>query len=230
MWFGILTPGAHPSRRKPTAEATVFAWTPSDRRKIDGPFAVIHGGLRVVRRQFSEQGLEASRPRCFVCLEPCPVPDIEALDEPEDLGPSTEDRDPGGSKHGDGEPWAGGRGRPARPEELGATDPALLAFVHLADLTGPADTPLDEEVLILLPEVRVVFATPLDAVPTALALFASSTLAPEPSVCEACGCSLPGDVRIRDAYEAREGLVPRPGALARGRARRGGGHGRRRAA
>jgi len=60
MWLAILTPGAHPSRLKPTPEATVFAWTPDDRRRIDGPFAAVHGGLRVTRRL------------------PCPVPDLPA--------------------------------------------------------------------------------------------------------------------------------------------------------
>ena len=232
MWFGILTPGAHPSRRKPTAEATVFAWTPSDRRRIDGPLAVVHGGLRVVRRQFYEDGLAASPPRCFVCLEPCVVPDVEALDEPQELGPPADEDDRDREEPGrpDREPWTGGRDRPARPEELGAADAAVLALVHLGDLSGPVDTPLDEEALILFPEIRTAFSTPLEAVPTALALFASSALAPEPSVCEACGCSLPGDVRVRDGYEAREGLVPRAGPRARARPRRGGGHGRRRAA
>ncbi len=245
MWFGILTPGAHPSRRKPTAEATVFAWTPADRRRIDGPLAVVHGGLRVVRRQFYEEGLAANPPRCFVCLDLCPVPDVEALDGPQELDDprgtdaSGGERDPGDATGGldpadvedpDRNPWAGGRTRPARPEELGTTDPALLAYVHLADLSGPADTPLDEEALILFPEVRLAFATPLDAVPTALAFVASSEFAPPPSVCDGCGCSLPGDVRIRDAYEARGGLEPRAGTASRVRSRRGGGHGRRRAA
>lgn len=239
MWFGILTPGAHPSRPQPTAEATVFAWTPSDRRRIEGPLPVIHGGLRVVRRQFYESGLTSSPPRCFVCLEPCPVPDVDALevpDEPEDpfdtggeLAPDDQPDGAGGEELGES-PWTGGRTRPARPEELGTADPALLAYVHLADLTGPEDTPLDEEALILFPEVRLAFATPLDAVPTALAFVASSEVGPAPSVCDGCGCSLPGDVRTRDAYEAREGLEPRAGTVSRVRPRRGGGHGRRRAA
>ncbi|MBA2348638.1 MAG: hypothetical protein H0V81_10125 [Solirubrobacterales bacterium] len=231
MWFGILTPGAHPSRRKPTAEATVFAWTPDGRHRIDGPLAAVHGGLRVVRRQFYEEGLAASPPRCFVCLEPCPVPDLEALDEPRE--PEDPDGDHPDATEGagpDGGLWVGGRSRPARPEELDATGAALFANVHLAGLDGPAETPLDEEALILFPELSLAFATPLDAVPTALAFVASSELAPPPSVCDACGCSLPGDVRIRDAYEAREGLEPRAGKISRTRRQRGGGHGRRRAA
>lgn len=251
MWFAILTPGAHPSRRKPTAEATVFAWTPDGRHRIDGPFPAIHGGLRVVRRQFHDQRLTPSPPRCFVCLEPCPVPDPGELEEPQELedvgehpdgsGAAGEDGSPDGAGRAEGSgtvrdahegdgPWSGGRSRPARPEELDATGPALLAYVHLADLDGPADTPLDEEALILFPEVRLAFATPLEAVPTALAFVASSELAPPPSICEACGCSLPGDIRTRDDYEAREGLVPRAGRTSRARSRRGGGYGRHRAA
>ena len=79
MWLGILTPGAHPSRPISIAEATVFAWTPEGRHRIDGPFAMVHGGLRTLRRTFHGQGLVACPPRCFVCLEPCPMPDTDEV-------------------------------------------------------------------------------------------------------------------------------------------------------
>lgn len=189
MWFGILTPGAHPSRRTPTDTATVFAWTPDDRRRIDGPLAVVHGGLRVVRRSFFDEGLVACPPRCFVCLAPCAVPDPAVVGEPEPSEPEDEN---GAIPRGE-----------ALPGVVDVND-AFLAYVWLDELTGPQDTPLDEEVLVALPEVELALLVPLERVPETLALvYAAGIALPRPR-CTDCGSLLPGDKRTRDMFEARE--------------------------
>jgi len=195
MWFGILTPGAHPSRRIAIPEATVLCWTPQDRRKIDGPFLAVHGGLRVLRRMFYDQGLASCAPRCFVCLRACPVPDADELRAVEDIAEPP--------------PFAS----VARSAPPPAT--AVLAFVHLGDLDSPADPPLDEEALIVVPGGPLAVLTALDRVADTLALMeGASPDEPSPS-CSRCGTVLPGSDAQRTAREARSSR------------RRPRGHGRR---
>ncbi len=204
MWFGILTPGAHPSRPSATPEATVLCWTPGDRRRIDGPFAAVHGGLRVLRRQFHDERLEAAAPRCFVCRMEILVPDVE------ELGPITELADDG--------PPVGSPERSATPRPLPPAR-ALLAHVHLAALEGPDDPPLDEEVLLTVAGTPLALLVPLDCVPHTLALMDRVEL-PEPARCLGCGTVLPGGSAQRAAEEARHARRLRP-------RRRRGGHGPR---
>jgi hypothetical protein len=148
MWFGILTPGAHPSRPVPTVDdATVFCWTPRERVRIDGPAFALHGGLRTLRRSHQETAA-GLLPRCFACREPCRVPDADALRADEDV-PT----------------YAGRPGDPGVPRDeyeaiaaladamdRGASAPrrAVLAFAHLEDLAGAEDPPLDEEALVVV--------------------------------------------------------------------------------
>ena len=195
MWFGILTPGVHPSRPIATEEATVLCWTPQDRRKIDGPFPAVHGGLRVLRRMFHEEGLASCAPRCFVCLRACPVPDADELRAVEGVAESQE--------------LASAASRAPLP----AT--AALAFVHLADLNGSADPPLDEEALVVVPDSRVAVLTALDRVADTLGLVGGAAPDdPSPS-CSRCGTVLPGSDAQRTVREGRRSR------------RRTRGHGRR---
>ena len=195
MWFGILTPGAHPSRSIATREATVLCWTPQDRRKIDGPFPAVHGGLRVLRRLFHDEGIAPCAPRCFVCLRACPVPDADELRAVEEVAEA---------------PAFASAGSPA-PSPGRAT----LAFVHLADLDGPADPPLDEEALVVVPGGSLAVLTALDRVADTLALLGGAPPdEPSPS-CSRCGTVLPGSDPQRTAWEARRSR------------RRTRGHGRR---
>ena len=196
MWFGILTPGAHPSRPTATREATVLCWTPQDRRKIDGPFAVVHGGLRVLRRIFYDQGLASCAPRCFVCLRACPVPDADDLRAGQDVAEA---------------PAFASAVSPAPPPAR-----AALAFVHLADLDGPADPPLDEEALVVVPGAPLAVLTALDRVADTLALLERAAPGEPPPSCSRCGTMLPGSDAQRRAWEAR-----------RSRRRPQRGHGRR---
>lgn len=172
MWFAILTPGAHPSRPDAGSEATVFAWTPDDRRNISGPFAAVHGGLRVTRRLFHDAGLEARPPRCFLCLRGAPLPDVDEL-------------------RGEVEP-------PPEPSEPRAVPPAsaparaLLAWVHLADLDGPDDTPLDEEALVVVRGTTLAVFTELDCVPRMLELMGQAVGDAPPPRCTRCDAVLPG--------------------------------------
>ena len=198
MWFGILTPGAHPSRPVPTVDdATVFCWTPRERVRIDGPAFALHGGLRTLRR--SHQEIAAGLlPRCFACREPCRVPDADALRADEDV-PT----------------YAGRPGDPGVPRDeyeaiaaladamdRGASAPrrAVLAFAHLEDLAGAEDPPLDEEALVVIPDRRVALFVPLFGVPELLALAARvpQTGPPGPE-CERCGRLLPGSVHESEA-------------------------------
>lgn len=189
MWFAILTPGSHPSRPVPTQdESTVMGWTARDRRRIDGPAAVVHGGLRVLRAGLHVDGTRAAPPRCFVCRAPCAVPDPDEIrSAPESLG------DPAAAPS-DTVPF------PA------PCDTAMLAFVHLEPLHGSEDPPLDEEALLVMPDHRLAMPLPLELVPGALELLAPLVAHAPPPVCSECGTVLPGSAEQRDAVEAREGL------------------------
>lgn len=199
MWLGILTPGAHPSRPMSIAEATVFAWTPEGRHRIDGPFAMVHGGLRTLRRTFHGQGLVACPPRCFVCLEPCPVPDtdeVRAFDGMTDSSGAA----PGGLP---------------TPRDPAA---AVLAFVHLADLDGPGETPLDEEVIVVLAGAPLAVLVPLECVPRMILLLAVATGDGSAPACTDCGLALPGSDAQRAANEAgATARRPAPSRRVRGR-------------
>ncbi len=203
MWFGVLTPGAHPSRPTATDESTVFCWTAGDRRKIDGPFRAVHGGLRVTRRALHDAGLEPAPPRCFVCLEPVGVrdPDVlrtEAMRLPEGCGPP--------------------------PLSVTAGAPATLALVHLHPLAGDEDPSPEEEALVVLPQAVFRLVVPLGMLPEALGVVATVAADEPPPACARCGTILPGSAEQRRRVEAR--LEPR--AVRRERARRERrGHGRR---
>jgi hypothetical protein len=185
MWFGILTPGAHPSRRRPTRDdATVLGWTAADRRRIDGPAAELHGGLRVVRRLLHANGLDPAPPRCFVCLEPCGVPDAEAERARPDVL-----RTPPGTH--------------LPSPETGANLRAVLAFVHLADLAGDEDPSLEEEALIALPQQVFSLLVPLAVLPGAIGLLPKVLAGEPPPRCLRCGTLLPGGVDQRNRVEAR---------------------------
>ncbi|UTI65537.1 hypothetical protein NBH00_04810 [Paraconexibacter antarcticus] len=198
MWFGILTPGAHPSRPVPTVDdATVFCWTPRERARIDGPAFAVHGGLRTLRRSHQEAAAGLP-PRCFACREPCLVPDADAL-RADGAVPTYAGRpgDPGGPReeHEAIAALADAMDRgPAAPRR------AVLAFVHLEDLAGTADPPVDEEALVVIPERRVALFVPLFAVPELLTLAARvpPTGPPGPE-CERCGRLLPGSVHESEA-------------------------------
>lgn len=196
MWFGILTPGAHPSRRTATTEATVFCWSRDDRRRIDGPFAMVHGGLRVTRRLFHDQGLADCPPRCFVCREPCVVPRVDDLRVRADIleAPSFS------------------------PEGASPPDGAFLAWAHLADLEGPLDTPLDEETVLVVPHLPLAVRVPLECVPVALGFMARTVADAPPARCEGCGLRLPGSDAQRATHEAR--AARRPAARCRSHGRR----------
>lgn len=169
MWFAILTPGSHPSRPVPTHESTVFCWTVRDRRRIDGPAAAVHGGLRVLRRRLHLDGTPAAPPRCFACRAPCAVPDSDQIrGAPDDFGDLAD----------------------AAPS-CAARDTAMLAYVHLQPLHGAEDPPLDEETLLVMPDHRFAVRVPLALVPGALELLEPVvTDAPLP-VCPGCDTILP---------------------------------------
>lgn len=196
MWFGILTPDAHASRPTATPEATVLCWTPEDRRRIDGPFAMVHGGLRVARRLFDDEGLASCAPRCFVCREPCAVPAVERPGVREGMLEV-----PSFSAHG--------ASPPAR---------AFLAWAHLADRDGPADTPLDEEAVLVVPHLPLAVRVPLTCVPAALGPMARAVADAPPPTCVGCGLTLPGSDAQRAAHEAR--AARRPPARRRSHGRR----------
>ncbi|WP_354701000.1 hypothetical protein DSM112329_01297 [Paraconexibacter sp. AEG42_29] len=214
MWFGILTPGAHASRPTPTVdEVTIYAWTRDGRARIDGPAYALHGGLRVLRRQFHEQeGGRSSPPRCFVCREPIPVPaPAEARADAIDTGPgqappSLDEIDD--AAHSAAAALAGGT--------------ASLVLVHLDDL--PADgtdpSPLEEEALVVLPGQPAALLVPLLALPPVLEIAEAALQADAPVPCERCGTVLPAGSRERDAANRQD----RRAAARRSRspARRGG--------
>jgi len=188
MWFAILTPGSHPSRPVPTHESTVLCWTVRDRRRIDGPAAAVHGGLRVLRAGFHVDGTSAAPPRCFVCRLPCAVPDPDEIrSAPDDLGdlagPTVD-----------------------ALSSCAARDTAMLAYVHLDPLRGCEDPPLDEEALLVMPDHRLAMLLALDLVPGVLELLAPVVADTPLPVCPGCGTVLPGSAEQRDAVEAREGL------------------------
>lgn len=172
MWFAILTPGAHPSCPDAGSEATIFAWTPEDRRSVQGPFAAVHGGLRVTRRKFHDEGLEARPPRCFLCLRGARLPDVDALRREVEPPPQ-----PSGSR--------------AAPRAI-APARALLAWVHLADLHGPDETPLDEEALVVVPGTTLALFTELDCIPRTLELVGQAVGDAPPPRCTRCDAVLPG--------------------------------------
>ena len=204
MWFGLLTPGAHPARPAPTPEATVMCWTPRDRRKIDGPFAAAHGGMRVLRRQFHDQGLTPSAPRCFVCRQEWELPDPALRAVLPFEAPAPEDLEP-----------AGGDEAMAGPRRT-----ALLACVHLDPLAGAAETSLHEEVLVAVPGTPLALYLPLARVPELLDMLLHVVPDDPPPCCDRCGAVLPGGKeqrRVDEALHARAAAARRP--------RRG--HGRR---
>lgn len=183
MWFGILTPGAHPSRRHPTRESTVLCWTAPDRRRIEGPAWAVQGGMRVMRRLLREEGLASAPPRCFVCREPCAVPDAEqALARPTARLPE---------------------GSAPPPLDPAARHPAMLAFVHLAELEGSDDPSLEEDALVVVPGQSFAMAMALAFVPEALGALAMLTADDPPPACGACGTLLPGGADQRARAESR---------------------------
>lgn len=193
MWFGILTPGAHPSRPVLTLdESTVFCWTARDRRRIDGPAWAVQGGLRVTRRLLHDAGLPSAPPRCFVCRAPCPVPDAaEARARPGVL------RLPSGLA--------------PPPLDAGTREPALLALVHLADLEGPEDpATLEEEALVVLPGQDFTLMVALALLPESLGALRTLTAEDPPPACSRCGNHLPGSAQQRERSEAREATRQRP--------------------
>lgn len=137
----------------------MFCWSRDDRRRIDGPFEMVHGGLRVTRRLFHEQGLASCPPRCFVCREPCAVPPVEDSRMRDDVLEAP--------------PFsAAGAVSPTRP---------FLAWAHLEDLDGPADTALGEATVLVVPNLPLAVRVPLECVPVALGVLAQTVAdAPPP--------------------------------------------------
>lgn len=188
MWFGILTPGAHPSRPTLTLdESTVLCWTPRDRRKIDGPAWAVQGGLRVTRRLLHDAGLPPAAPRCFVCRAPCDVPDAEEAR----ARPSVLRLPPGSAPP---------------PLDPDAREPALLAFVHLADLRPGQEDPatLEEEALVVLPGQDFTLMVALALLPESLGALRTLTAEDPHPACGRCGTVLPGSAQQRKRSEARE--------------------------
>ena len=174
MWFGILTPGAHPSRRHPTRESTVLCWTAPDRRRIEGPAWAVQGGMRVMRR---------------LLREACAVPDAEqALARPTARLPE---------------------GSAPPPLDPAARHPAMLAFVHLAELEGGDDPSLEEDALVVVPGQSFAMAMALAVVPEALGALAMLTADDPPPACGACGTLLPGGADQRARAESRAALRAR---------------------
>lgn len=187
MWLGILTPGAHPSRPEPVAEATVFGWSARDRRRFDGPLDPVHGGVRVMRRQFHLTGVAPAPPRCFACRRPVPLPDLAA---------ATAKR-PVPALHGldDAFPAAPGR--------------ATFALVHVGALRGREDPPLDEPAVLAAPGAPFALPLPLASLPHALRVLELALRDQPPPPCAGCGVELPGSAEQRDALPltgARPGL------------------------
>lgn len=201
MWFAILTPGAHPSRRRPSSDATVFSWTDGDRRRIDGPAWAVQGGLRVTRRLLREAGLPPAPPRCFVCRARVGVPDVAAerarpgvLRLPEGVAPP--------------------------PPDPATRAPALLAFVHLHDLAGDEDPTLEEEALLVLLEQDFTLVAPLAILPACLGALRELVDGEPRAGCGACGTVLPGSADQRARVEARAARRERERGARRGHGRR----------
>ncbi len=203
MWFGLLTPGAHPSRAVPSDEATVFRWTQADRGRIDGPFDAVQGGLRVTRRLLHEAGIPHAPPRCFVCRTALVVPDAEALREDPRVLRLPPDRWP-------------------PPLPAASADPACFALVHLRDLVGAEDPRLDEEeALVVLPRpLHFRLVVPFLALPEALGVVRSVAATEAPPRCPTCATVLPGSAEQRTRAEGGAAVRPLRRAQRRSHRRR----------
>jgi len=192
MWIGILTPGEHPARRAPAMDgfATISCWNDIARMRVDGPYATLPDGLRMLRATMLERGQSSEEPRCFACGCPYDVPDAaEARGRAQDWEPP----DDLPEVHHDE------RYRDGIPDTPG---PARYVLVHLED--EPGDYALgEEEVLVVVPSVWWAMLVPLDALDRMLTIVTLALDGAEPERCPSCELPAPGDGRSADGERSR---------------------------
>lgn len=193
MWIGILTPGAHPSRPVATVgDVTLYAWTARARMRIDGPAAAVDAGVRALREQAAAAGDRTTPPRCFVCREPCAVPDGAAARA------DAIDADPGADT--DLPPLEIRRAAALEAAAQVRGGEATLVFVEVADVT-PAGDPGAEEALVVLPAHHAALLVPLAALPSVLPVAEALAGDADPLTCARCGVVLPAGRSERDAAD-----------------------------
>lgn len=206
MWIGLLTEGAHPARPADDhGVATLLAWGPRERARVDGPQAALVAGVRGMRAQGPASVGRACEPRCFACRAPYLIPDpdlVRAREDIQELGERTRDDD------------ADPRGAVASEGAVYDVPPqAVFALVHVEDGTPVGR---EGEALVCIPGSPVLSLIPFDC----LAEFAGilGQLGVPLSHCDGCGTLAPG------------GSLGEPSRSARRRAARAATRGSRRAA
>ncbi len=203
MWIGLLTAGAHPARPAANAHlATLFAWGPRTRARVDGPQAALPDGIRALRRSAPDEVGTLCRPRCFTCREPYPLPDpleIRAQQDAADLG------DPDATD-GPDDPGADAEARRLAGGRTPAPGAAVFALVHIADEAPEGD---EGEALVLVPSTMLALLVPFDALGIFSGLVADAFGALALPECGVCASAVPG------------GTLGEPNRAARRRAAKG---------
>jgi hypothetical protein len=213
MWIGLLTAGAHPSRPAAVEHlATLFAWGPQTRARVDGPQGGIPDGIRALRRSARDDIGTLCRPRCFSCRRPYPLPDageIRAQQDIVDLADGLDADDPDVAGPDD----EGAGPRPARAPRT----KAVFALVHVEDHAPEGD---EGEALVLVPSTMLALLAPFDAVGLFADLIGKAFGDVPLPGCDGCGEPVPGGTLGAPNRAARR-------RAARGRSGRDSGEGRR---